>query len=202
MIGSLSGTLVVKNPPELIVEVAGVGYLVDVPMSTFYDLPELGHTVQLLTHLVVREDALQLYGFHSESELRMFQQLLKVNGVGARVALNILSAISTDELCSAINVSDTLRLTKIPGIGKKTAERLILDLKDRIADWSYVAAGSASHDQGRSVADAASNAVSALIALGYKSADAEKVIKDVNEQDMSEEQLIRSALQAMHSTGR
>ena len=132
MIGRLSGTLVEKNPPQILLDVAGVAYEVDVPMSTFYNLPNLGDKVVLFTHLVVREDAHLLYGFGSENERRAFRQLVKVNGIGARTALSVLSGLSVAELAQAITMQEPGRLTKIPGIGKKTAERILLELKDKL----------------------------------------------------------------------
>lgn len=198
MIASLSGVLVAKSPPEVILDVVGVGYLIDVPMSTLYELPEVGESARLLTHLVVREDAMRLYGFYTEAELRMFQRLIKVNGIGAKVALNILSAISAGDLVQAIIKDDASRLIKIPGIGKKTAERLILDLRDRVADWQLEGDLGISGVQAQPPLDAQSDAISALVALGYKPAEAEKVVTSVNADGLTEEQLIRAALQSMH----
>ena len=132
MIGRLSGILLEKNPPQLLLDVQGVAYEVDVPMSTFYNLPALGERVTLWTHLVVREDAHLLFGFGSDSERRAFRQLLKISGVGARTALSVLSGLSVAELAQAVTMQETGRLTKIPGIGKKTAERLLLELKDKL----------------------------------------------------------------------
>ena len=131
MIGRLSGILLEKNPPQLLLDVQGVAYEVDVPMSTFYNLPQNGERVTLFTHLVVREDAHLLYGFGSENERRAFRQLLKVNGIGAKIALSVLSGLSVTELAQAITAQETGRLTRVPGIGKKTAERLLLELKDK-----------------------------------------------------------------------
>src|SRR5438309_11030547 len=130
MIGRLSGTLIEKNPPQILLDVQGVAYEVDVPMSTFYNLPDLGRPLSLFTHLVVREDAHLLFGFASESERRTFRQLLKISGIGARTALSVLSGLSVAELVQTVTMQETGRLTKIPGIGKKTAERLLLELKD------------------------------------------------------------------------
>ena len=132
MIGRLTGILVEKNPPQLLLDVQGVGYEVDVPMSTFYNLPATGERVVLFTHLVVREDAHLLFGFGSEPERRAFRQLVKISGIGARTALSVLSGLSVAELAQAVTMQDTGRLTKIPGIGKKTAERLLLELKDKL----------------------------------------------------------------------
>ena len=132
MIGRLTGILVEKNPPQLLLDVQGVGYEVDVPMSTFYNLPAIGERIVLFTHLVVREDAHLLFGFGSEPERRAFRQLVKISGIGARTALSVLSGLSVAELAQAVTMQDTGRLTKIPGIGKKTAERLLLELKDKL----------------------------------------------------------------------
>src|SRR5260370_11820057 len=132
MIGRLSGTLVEKNPPQILLDVQGVAYEVDVPMSTFYNLPGLGDAITLFTHLVVREDAHLLFGFGSESERRAFRQLIKISGVGARTALSVLSGLSVAELAQAVTLQDTRTLTKIPGIGKKTADRLLPELKDKL----------------------------------------------------------------------
>ena len=132
MIGRIQGVLLEKNPPQILVECAGIGYEVEVPMSTFYNLPATGERVTLLTHLVVREDAHLLYGFGSDGERRAFRQLLKISGVGARTALAVLSGLSVGELAEAVTLQETGRLTRIPGIGKKTAERLLLELKDKL----------------------------------------------------------------------
>ena len=141
MIGRLSGTLVEKNPPQILLDVQGVAYEVDVPMSTFYNLPGLGDPITLFTHLVVREDAHLLFGFGSESERRAFRQLIKISGIGARTALSVLSGLSVAELAQAVVMQDTGRLTRIPGIGKKTAERLLLELKDKLGGEGYACRG-------------------------------------------------------------
>jgi Holliday junction DNA helicase RuvA len=133
MIGRLSGLLLQKNPPQILLEVQGVGYEVDVPMSTFYDLPAPGQPVALFTHLVVREDAHLLFGFLTESERTLFRQLLKISGVGPRLALSVLSGLSVNDLADAVTRQDSARLTRIPGVGKKTAERLLLELKEKLA---------------------------------------------------------------------
>ena len=165
MIGRLSGILLEKNPPQLLVDCNGVGYEVSVPMSTFYNLPGLGEKVALLTHLAVREDAHLLYGFGNASEREVFRQLIRIAGVGARTALSILSGMSVAELSSAITLQESGRLTKIPGIGKKTAERLLLELKGKLgADLS--AGTGAPHG------DASSDVLNALLALGYSDKEA------------------------------
>ncbi len=170
MIGRLSGTLLEKHPPQVLVDVGGVGYEVDVPMSTFYQLPPLGEKVTLRTQLIVREDAHLLYGFLTDNERFAFRQLLKINGVGAKLALAILSGLSVDELALAVTAQDAGRLTKIPGIGKKTAERLLLELKDKLSAGEASAAllgGGPAH-----AAPVGSDTLNALLALGYNDKEA------------------------------
>ncbi len=173
MIGRLSGVLLEKNPPQVLVDVQGVAYEVDVPMSTFYNLPATGERVALFTHLVVREDAHLLFGFGSENERRAFRQLLKISGVGARTALSVLSGLSVAELAQAVTMQDAGRLTKIPGIGKKTAERLLLELKDKLgADLT------ASIGVNRPAA-VSSDVLNALLALGYSEREAVGAVKQL-----------------------
>jgi holliday junction DNA helicase RuvA len=174
MIGRLAGTLLAKHPPQLLIDVHGVGYEVDAPMSTIFNLPEAGAPVVLLTHLAVREDGHFLYGFLTESERSTFRQLIKISGIGARTALSILSGLSVDELAGAIARQETARLVKIPGIGKKTAERLLLELKDKVQTVAP-AHGSA----GNLVRDATSDIIGALLALGYNDREATAAIKDL-----------------------
>ncbi len=172
MIGRLSGILLEKNPPQLLVDCNGVGYEVGVPMSTFYNLPGLGEKVVLLTHLAVREDAHVLYGFGSAEERNVFKQLIKISGVGARTALSILSGMSVADLAHAITLQEAGRLTKVPGIGKKTAERLLLELKGKLgADLGAI--GGAVHN------DATADILNALIALGYSDKEAMLALKQV-----------------------
>jgi len=172
MIGRLSGILLEKNPPQLLLDCSGVGYEVDVPMSTFYNLPPVGEKVVLLTHLAVREDAHLLYGFGTVEERNAFKQLIKISGVGARTALSILSGMSVGDLAQAITVQEAGRLTKIPGIGKKTAERLLLELKGKLgADLGAV--GIMQHS------DATNDILNALIALGYSDKEAMQALKQV-----------------------
>jgi Holliday junction DNA helicase RuvA len=171
MIGRLSGTLLEKNPPQLLIDCGGVGYEVSVPMSTFYNLPGLGEKVVLLTHLAVREDAHLLYGFGNAEEREVFRQLIKISGVGARTALSILSGMSVGELASAITLQESGRLTRIPGIGKKTAERLLLELKGKLG--ADIGAGGAQHG------DASSDILNALLALGYSDKEATLAMKQV-----------------------
>jgi Holliday junction DNA helicase RuvA len=169
MIGRLTGTLAQKTPPQLLVDVAGVGYEVDVPMSTFYNLPALGERITLLTHFVVREDAQQLFGFLTADERTTFRLLIKISGVGPRTALSILSGLSVAELAQAIAVQDTGRLVKVPGIGKKTAERLLLELKGKLGPDLAAPASVVSGTQ--------SDIVQALVALGYNDRDAAAALK-------------------------
>jgi len=175
MIGRLSGILLEKNPPQLLLDVQGVAYEVDVPMSTFYNLPGNGERVTLFTHLVVREDAHLLYGFGSESERRAFRQLLKVNGIGAKIALSVLSGLSVAELAQAITLQETGRLTRVPGIGKKTAERLMLELKDKLgADVTQTVGVNRAPPP-------TSDIMHALVALGYSDREASAAIKQLPE---------------------
>ena len=172
MIGRIHGKLVEKHPPQIVVDVQGVGYELDVPMSTFYQLPATGAEVSLFTHLVVREDAHQLFGFATEPERRAFRQLLRISGVGARTALSVLSGLSVADLRDAVSAQDGGRLTKIPGIGKKTAERLLLELRDKL-DAVTVAAGA-------SKGDGQTGGISnALLALGYNEREAGWALKQL-----------------------
>ena len=172
MIGRIHGKLVEKHPPQIVVDVQGVGYELDVPMSTFYQLPATGAEVSLFTHLVVREDAHQLFGFATEPERRAFRQLLRISGVGARTALSVLSGLSVADLRDAVSAQDGCRLTKIPGIGKKTAERLLLELRDKL-DAVTVAAG-ASKGDGQT-----GDISNALLALGYNEREAGWALKQL-----------------------
>lgn len=164
MIGRLQGTLVSKNPPQVLIDVSGVGYEVDVPMSTFYDLPDVGKPVTLLTHMVVREDAQLLYGFLTPAERHVFRELIRVTGVGPRIGLSVLSGLSVNQLSEAVTRQDAALLTRVPGIGKKTAERLILELKGRL--------GEALPSAGASAAPSTADIVHALVALGYSEREA------------------------------
>ena len=173
MIGRLSGTLLEKNPPQILLDVQGVAYEVDVPMSTFYNLPAVGVAVTLFTHMVVREDAHLLFGFATESERRAFRQLNKVNGIGARTALAVLSGLSVAELAQAITLQESGRLTKIPGIGKKTAERILLELKDKLGVDLTSAVGV------HRVPPASADILHALLALGYSDKEAVATVKQL-----------------------
>ncbi|CAJ0773181.1 Holliday junction branch migration protein RuvA [Ralstonia chuxiongensis] len=173
MIGRIAGTLIEKNPPHLLVDCHGVGYEIDVPMSTFYNLPATGEKVVLLTQQIVREDAHLLYGFGTAAERETFRQLIKISGIGARIALAVLSGMSVAELAQAVTLQEAGRLTRIPGIGKKTAERLLLELKGKLgADLGAVPGGPA-------VSDDAADVLNALLALGYSDKEAALAIKQV-----------------------
>lgn len=195
MIGRLRGILAAKAPPQLLLDVQGVGYEVEAPMTTFYDLPAVGETVTLYTHLVVREDAQQLYGFSSEADRLLFRLLIKISGVGPKLALTILSGLSAGAFEQCIRNNDTGALIRLPGVGKKTAERLMIEMRDRLP-----AHGGA---EGKTVVEllpGASNtprqeAVNALMALGYKPQDASRMVQNIAGDDKSCEHIIRLALQ-------
>jgi Holliday junction DNA helicase RuvA len=191
VIGRIEGTLVEKNPPQVVVMSHGVGYEIDVPMSTFYGLPRTGETVTLLTHLVVREDAHLLYGFSTASERTAFRQLLKISGVGPKVALSVLSGLSVDDLAVAVASQDASRLTKIPGIGKKTAERLVLELRDKLPVAVTATAAQASAAGGE--------VISALLALGYNEREAAAAVKPLPA-DLALADAIRQALKNLAKT--
>lgn len=199
MIGRLSGLLLEKQAPHLLIDVHGVGYEVDAPMSTFYNLPELGQEIVLHTHLVVREDSQTLYGFSTEAERRLFRALIKVNGVGAKLALTILSGVSAQDFVRCVEMEDSAALTRLPGVGKKTAERLIIEMKDRLKDWE---GGSTIMPVAKQPGviipvNAVEDAVSALISLGYKPPEASRMVRSVeNGSGLSSEEIIRRALQA------
>jgi Holliday junction DNA helicase RuvA len=187
MIGRLAGILLEKAPPQILVEAQGVGYEIEVPMSTFYNLPGTGERVVLLTHLVVREDAHLLYGFGSEGERRAFRQLLRISGIGARTALSLLSGLSVAELAEAVMMQESARLTRVPGIGKKTAERLLLELKDKMG--AELAGGVAVNRP----APVKSDVTNALLALGYNEKEALAAVKQLPE-GLSVSEAIRHAL--------
>ncbi|MCC7326659.1 MAG: Holliday junction branch migration protein RuvA [Burkholderiales bacterium] len=190
MIGRLSGILLEKNPPQLLLDVQGVAYEVDVPMSTFYNLPSTGERITLFTHLVVREDAHLLFGFGSESERRAFRLLVKISGIGARTALSVLSGLSVAELAQAVTMQETGRLTKIPGIGKKTAERLLLELKDKLGVDLSTAVGI------QRAPPASSDILHALLALGYSDKEAVATVKNLPD-GLAVSDGIRQALKAL-----
>ncbi|MGE0810567.1 MAG: Holliday junction branch migration protein RuvA [Immundisolibacter sp.] len=191
MIGRIAGTLLVKAPPALLVDVGGVGYELEAPMSTFYNLPAVGAPVVLHAHLVVREDAQLLYGFGTEAERALFRQLLKVSGVGAKLALVILSGVAAEELVAIVADGDPARLVRIPGIGRKTAERLILELREPFAKLA-----SAPDSAIAPRADAPGDAAAALEALGYKPTEVRAALRDLPACDSSED-LIRAALKRL-----
>ena len=194
MIGFLKGTLVSKRPPSLTLEVAGVGYEIDAPMSTFYKLPEVGQTLTLVTHLLVREDAHVLYGFVSEGERALFRSLLKVTGVGARIALGVLSGMSVEGFYGCVREKNVASLTKVPGVGRKTAERILLEMADRLPPelGTVVPLHAATPE---------SEAHGALLALGYKPAEATRMLEGLDMKRLGTEELIREALRRVHAAG-
>lgn len=192
MIGRISGKLVLKAPPQLLVDVGGVGYELEVPMSTLYKLPALGEAVSLHTHLTVREDAHLLYGFASLAEKALFRELIKLSGVGPKLALAVLSGVSVEEFWTLVRAGDAARLTKLPGIGKKTAERMVLELREKAGavDGPASLGGAAAAQPATPLAEARS----ALEALGYKTAEADKLLNAIKAEGMGTDQLIREAL--------
>lgn len=197
MIGQLRGTLLEKRPPLLLLDVNGVGYEVEAPMTVFYDLPETGQTVTLHTHFVVREDAQLLYGFASRYERELFRALIKVNGVGPKMGLAILSGIEADRLAQCIQNQDADTLVKVPGIGKKTAERLVIDMSDRLDKIDGAPTGLPGQVAVTGPDDARSDAIAALEALGYRNKDAAAAVGKVAEEGATSEQLIRLALKKL-----
>lgn len=200
MIGQLRGKIIEKHPPELIIDVHGVGYAVFAPMSTFYQLADHDQEITLFTQLIVREDAHQLYGFVNKAERTLFRTLLKVNGVGPKVALAILSSTEPNAFVQSIIDNDTAALVRLPGIGKKTAERLVIEMRDKLQDW-FADLPAYATDQMQSTQEPTlstyNEAISALVALGYKPAEAQRAVKAVNEQNLTIESLIRQALRQM-----
>lgn len=202
MIGRIRGTLLEKQPPLLVIDVGGVGYEVSAPMSTFYGLGEIGSEVSLFTHHVVREDAQLLFGFANRSERELFRSLIRVSGVGPKLALTILSGIEADAFVACVHHNDTAQLVKLPGVGRKTAERLLVEMRDRLDDWAAAPVVAVAVEGAAGVAGGASRLVadaeSALVALGYKPQEAARAISAVlgDEIDSSEE-LIRLALKGM-----
>ena len=199
MITFLKGQLADKLPPTAIINVGGVGYEVEVPMSTFYNLPPIGSDITLLTQFVVREDAQLLYGFASSEERRLFRELVRISGVGAKLALAVMSGMSVDDFVATVQAGDSALLTRIPGVGKKTAERLVVEMKDRLKDWSV--AVSPNSNPNMTVTRSGSGtplaeAEQALAALGYKPAEAARMLKAVEGDDsLTSEELIKKALQ-------
>jgi holliday junction DNA helicase RuvA len=193
MIGRLKGILIHKQPPWLVVDVHGVGYELEAPMSTFYDLPAIGGEVSLFTHYAQKEDSVSLYGFLQESERRLFRDVQKVSGIGARIALAVLSGVSVDEFARLVQVGDVAALTRIPGIGKKTAERMVVELRDRAAD---LASGAPVAFGGGVATDPLSESIVALQQLGYKPAEAQRMAKQAYADGDTAETVIRKALQS------
>ena len=192
MIGRLKGTLIHKAPPWLVVDVHGVGYELEAPMSTFYDLPDVGREVFLFTHYAQKEDSVSLYGFLTEAERRLFRDVQKVSGIGAKIALAVLSGVSVGEFARLVQASDVAALTRIPGIGKKTAERMVVELRDRAADLGAGPVAGGPERPG----DPLSEAATALQALGYKPAEAERMARAARTEGDAAETIIRKALQS------
>lgn len=207
MIGRLSGTLVEKFPPEILIECAGVGYEVTMPMTSIYGLPELNEAAIIYTHFVVREDAQLLYGFANTTERKLFRLLIKVNGVGPKLALAVLSAMSADQFVNCVAHDDVSSIVKIPGVGKKTAERLLIEMRDRLKDWQITTLTPATDAMPVQLTteqtfvhafnDHKGDAINALISLGYKQVQADKAVKQVYSDGMSSEDIIRHALKSM-----
>jgi Holliday junction DNA helicase RuvA len=200
MIGRLTGILLEKQPPHLLLDVQGVGYELDAPMSTFYKFPALGQLVTLHTHMVVREDAQLLYAFVEKRERDIFRELIRLNGVGPKLALALMSGLDVDELVRAVQAQDTSALVRVPGVGKKTAERLLIELRDRLKAWEALPGTFkplASEGGVQAPASQTSDAVSALISLGYKPQEASRAVAAVEEDGMSSEELIRRALKGI-----
>ena len=199
MIGQLRGIILEKQPPQLLLGVNGVGYEIDAPMSTFYLLPDVGQEVTLHTHFVVREDAHLLYGFYGLEERLLFRTLLKVNGVGPRLALTILSGIEPGEFVHCIVNNDTARLVGLPGVGKKTAERLVVEMRDKLSGWQSIAVSDLNKNTtgGNQKNQATQDAVSALIALGYKPQEASRAVSKINDDTLNSEEMIRLVLREM-----
>ena len=210
MIGRLEGKLIAKNPPEILLDVNGVGYEVQMPMTCFYQLPKIGESVAIVTHFVVREDAQLLYGFIDVHERSLFRELIKANGVGPKLALTILSGMSASQFMQCVKFEDVSGLVKLPGVGKKTAERLVVELKDKLTKLEGTLGEGLAHNAAEDAAlnhptettllavnDTKEEAISALVALGYKPQHASKAINSVYQDDMSSEALIRESLRSM-----
>ena len=199
MIGRISGTLLASQPPVLLIDVGGLGYEVEAPMSVFYDLPEVGHTVTLVTHFQVKDDGHTLYGFSHEGQRQLFRNLLKISGIGAKLALTILSGIDTEELTLLVAAGDAVALTRLPGIGMKTAERLIIELRDKLDALPAGMGGPAGIPAG-APPSAISEAIQALQSLGYKPRECHRMVHSVATEEMSAEIIIREALKSMAKT--
>ncbi len=200
MIGFLRGRLSVKQPPLLMIEVGGVGYELEAPMSTFYGLPGAGENVALFTHLLIRDDAHVLFGFGTESERRLFRALIKVSGVGPKIALGILSGASVEDFLRTIETEDAAMLTRIPGIGRKTAERVIIEMRDNVKKLAAPHAGADRTAAFGQPVSAQSEAFGALVALGYKALEVTRLLKAADEPGLSTTELIRRALKAAAKT--
>lgn len=201
MIGRLRGVLVSKQPPWLMIDVGGVGYELEAPMSTFYELPATGKDVSLHTHLAIKDDAHSLYGFHREAERTLFRSLLKVSGVGAKTALSVLSGVSVEEFARLVQLADLAALTRVPGIGRKTAERILVELKDRVDGFGTTLSGISAGAPGVP-ADPVSEAIVALQALGYKPQEVQRMVQKAAAPDDDAETIIRKALKAaLRTTG-
>ena len=197
MIGQIRGILLEKNPPQLLLDVQGVGYEIDAPLSTFSQLLAVGQEMRLYTHFVVREDAHHLYGFYTREERQLFRTLLKANGVGPKLALTILSSTSIDEFVRSVLNNDTASLIKLPGIGKKTAERLIIDMRDKLSDWYQVPPHQSHLPTSSTRHHILQDAIAALVVLGYKTLDANRTVTQLDDGLASCEELIRRALKEM-----
>lgn len=196
MISHLHGLLVEKQPPLLVIDVQGVGYEVLAPLSTFERLPDLNQTVKLLTHLSVRDDTQVLYGFSNDAERLLFRTLIRVNGVGPKLALSILSTMDLTSFVQCVHDHNIQRLTRIPGVGKKTAERLVIEMRDRLANWSINQSSTTTSPRTLGIISPIDDAISALIALGYKPQEASRWVHAVAEEGLTSEVLIRRALQS------
>ncbi|NNM62775.1 MAG: Holliday junction branch migration protein RuvA [Steroidobacteraceae bacterium] len=201
MIGFLRGQLQAKQPPHLLVDVGGVGYELEAPMSTFYGLPATGEAVALFTHLVIREDAHVLFGFGSESERRLFRALIKISGVGPKIALGVLSGSSVEDFVRTVEAEDAAALTRIPGVGRKTAERILVEMRDSVKKLASATEGGPIAEAGARAANSTqSEAFAALLALGYKPPEVVRLLKAVDAPDLPTTELIRRALKAAAQT--
>ncbi|NOZ52022.1 MAG: Holliday junction branch migration protein RuvA [Gammaproteobacteria bacterium] len=202
MIGRLRGIIVEKKAPSLVLDVGGVGYEINAPMTTFYELPQVGSKVTLYTHFIVREDAQLLFGFVAEKDRTLFRSLIKISGVGGKLALALLSGMSANDFVTTVRNNDANSLTRIPGVGKKTAERLIIEMRDRLKEWQQEATPNmpimqpAGEDLDLPV-DGIKDAVSALIALGFKPPEASRMVSKINSHGLASEEIIRQALQSV-----
>lgn len=196
MIGLLRGRILDKQPPQLLLDVQGVGYEIEAPMTTFYDLPPVGEEVTLHTHLAVREDAHTLYGFARLTDRNLFRNLLRVNGVGAKLALAILSGMEAGAFAACVQAGDTATLVRLPGVGKKTAERLIMEMRDRLGKPGDTVVSGSLDTAGETVTNPLEEAVTALVGLGYKPQEASRMVRAIDTAGLASEDIIRQALQA------